>query len=858
MSKLVVFYIGEGNFEQGFPVTLQISEEGKLPYKDHQGRLPQVPELPELYRQWQQNYYGLESMRRIIKVPPAQITNVSKEDCQNAAKALEACVKEWFEHSSIQKLQGYVLDEVGRNESARIIFRTEDELLRKLPWHLWDLFERRPNVEFSISARCARQTPALKIPVKILAILGGNEGIDTTKDLDLLKKLPKAKVTLLQEPRREEFNDRLGEQPWDILFFAGHSSSQEGGNRGVIQLNDTESLSLTQLKYALDKALRNGLKLAIFNSCDGLGLASELAHLEIPQAIVMREPVPDRVAQKFLRYFLKYFSKGESFYLAVRQAREKLQGMEGEFPCASWLPVIFQNPSEKSLIWPRSTMTRLGTKIRLLWRSDKVAILGGGAIAVAIAVAISSYIISHEFSPKPRNPASPPGIASHMSLGEKLLIKPSSTTDKEKGIQAFSEKKFSDAIKYFISSLRADKNDPETLIYLNNAIAQQRVTTNTGEKLVIATSVLISAEDNVAAETLRGVAQAQSELNCGLEEISRAIGNTQHTLNCHGGINEKLLQVEIADDENNSDFAQQVAKAFVDDPNILGVIGHHSSNTTMAAGSIYEKNGLVAISPTSTSTSLTNFNDYVFRTVPSDAIAVKKLVDYMLKKLGPVNVAVADDPGSPYSESLKNEFQKRLLSKKFVWECDLLLKSLSARKCVNQAKQQKAKVLLLIPDAKGDLDKVIGIVNSNNGELKLLGGDAMYNSRTLSDAGKAAIQSELVVAVPWYSPNSEFARKAQKFWNAEVNWRTATAYDATQAIIEGLSRINGSPTRQQLRRVLSSPDFSADGATGKVEFEPSGDRKQSTNLGVLVQVQPERGSQLGYKFALPVATTEFK
>ena len=855
MSKLVVFNIGEGNFEQGFPVTLQISEEGQLPYIDHQGRLPQVPELPELYRQWQQNYYGLESMRRIIKVPPVQITNVSKEDCENAAKALEDCVKEWFDQSSILKLRGYVLDEVGRNESARIIFKTQDELLRKLPWHLWDLFDRRLNAEFSISARYALQTQDLKRPVRILAILGGNdEDIDTTQDLYILKNLPKAKVTVLEQPRREQLNDQLWEQPWDILFFAGHSSSQEGGNSGVIQLNDTESLSLSQLRYALTRAIRNGLKLAIFNSCDGLGLANELADLQIPQAIVMREPVPDGVAQKFLRYFLEYFSKGESLYLAVRQAREKLQAMEGKFPCASWLPVIFQNPAEKSLIWPRSGMTQLRTKIRLLWRSNKVAFLVGGVIAVALVVAISPHIIPRFISSsKPANPDPPPlSIATHMSLGEKLLIKQNPSPDKKRGITAFSEKKFGDAIKYFTSSLRKDKNDPETLIYLNNAIAQQRATTNTSEKLLIATSILIGAEKNVAAETLRGVAQVQSELNCGLEEISRAIQDTQHTLNCQGGINGKLLQVEIADDEDNSDFVKQVAKAFVDDPNILGVIGHHSSNTTLAAGSIYGKNGLVVISSISTSVSLTGFNDYVFRTVPSDAIAAKNLVDYMLKKLGPVNVAVAYHPGSAYSESLKNEFQKRLPSRKFVFECDLSPGSFSAGECVNQAKRQKAKVLLLIPDTKGDLNKVLGIVNSNNGELKLLGGDAMYNSRTLSDAGKAAAQSELVVAVPWHSLNSEFARKAKTFWNGDVNWRTATAYDATMAIVEGLRRINGNPDRQQLRQVLSSPDFSADGATGKVEFEPSGDRKVSTNVGVLVQVKPNPGSDLGYRFALPV------
>lgn len=67
--------------------------------------------------------------------------------------------------------------------------------------------------------------------------------------------------------------------------------------------------------------------------------------------IVMREPVPDRVAQHFLKNFLTLFAGGHSLYLAVREARERLQGIEGKFPGASWLPVIFQNPAEIPATW---------------------------------------------------------------------------------------------------------------------------------------------------------------------------------------------------------------------------------------------------------------------------------------------------------------------------------------------------------------------------------------------------------------------------------------------------------------------------------------------------------------------------
>lgn len=73
----------------------------------------------------------------------------------------------------------------------------------------------------------------------------------------------------------------------------------------------------------------------------------------VPYVVVMREPVPDLVAQEFLKYFLPAFAKNKSVYLAVKEAREKLQGLENVYPYASWLPVIFQASSEVPLTWSR-------------------------------------------------------------------------------------------------------------------------------------------------------------------------------------------------------------------------------------------------------------------------------------------------------------------------------------------------------------------------------------------------------------------------------------------------------------------------------------------------------------------------
>ncbi|NJR76631.1 MAG: CHAT domain-containing protein, partial [Scytonema sp. CRU_2_7] len=161
-------------------------------------------------------------------------------------------------------------------------------------------------------------------------------------------------IVFLVNPSRQEFNTHLWQNPgWDILFFAGHSHTE--GATGRISINENQknnSLTIEQLEEALKAAIDNGLQLAIFNSCDGLGLASALEKLNIPTVIVMREPVPNLVAQEFFKHFLKAFAvERQSLYLAAQQARRKLQGLEDDFPGASWLPVICQNPAVEPPSW---------------------------------------------------------------------------------------------------------------------------------------------------------------------------------------------------------------------------------------------------------------------------------------------------------------------------------------------------------------------------------------------------------------------------------------------------------------------------------------------------------------------------
>ena len=359
MNKRIVIKIGPGSIETGYSAAVQIGKEGVPPQVETQAHLLAAPDLPDLYRCWQQAYrllglpYRLEAHSGVTNV-----SNISQvEACRTASRELRDRLHHWLNSDAFRPIREKLLEQLNPDDTVRILLQTQDPLLQRLPWYELQFFQRYRQAEVGIGSLDYQQVsyPGTRSDqVRILAVLGDATGLNTKIDQTLLSTLPNADIHFLSEPSREIFNQRLWDaKGWDILFFAGHSNSRSdcAEGSGEISLNATDQLTIPQLKYALKKAIDRGLNTAIFNSCDGLGLAADLADLHIPQVLVMREPVPDPVAHAFLQGFLESFSAGTPFYVAVREAREKLQGLEARYPCATWLPVIIQNLAETPPTW---------------------------------------------------------------------------------------------------------------------------------------------------------------------------------------------------------------------------------------------------------------------------------------------------------------------------------------------------------------------------------------------------------------------------------------------------------------------------------------------------------------------------
>ncbi len=358
-----------GDLDKGVGVTVKVREEGGQDLGGAEGRLPPPHSaLIVQYERWQSTLRSFASPGTLMKgkIITKGYSTIEQQfeasrrrtqwhhDCSVAAQELGNLMNSWLEESEFSPILNKLNETVSTSDRVRVLLCSSKPQVKKLPWNLWSWLQDGRQAEVILSTtRNKPQTTSLRQKVRILIILGQSEDINPETDLQILIDNLHGKAEIippLVNPTRQEVNKYLWDQNIDILFFAGHSKTYD--DIGQIYINDAEFIEIDNLKYALQEARSNGLKLAIFNSCDGLGLAYELEDLYIPNLIVMRDIVHEKVAQQFLSDLLRCFViEKKPLHLAELEARRRLQGLETEFPCASWMPVIFQNSSEQPQFW---------------------------------------------------------------------------------------------------------------------------------------------------------------------------------------------------------------------------------------------------------------------------------------------------------------------------------------------------------------------------------------------------------------------------------------------------------------------------------------------------------------------------
>jgi branched-chain amino acid transport system substrate-binding protein len=276
-----------------------------------------------------------------------------------------------------------------------------------------------------------------------------------------------------------------------------------------------------------------------------------------------------------------------------------------------------------------------------------------------------------------------------------------------------------------------------------------------------------------------------------------------------------------ADPKVGATVAQKLADAKVN-----GVVGHLNSGTSIPASPIYNQAGIPVISGSATNPKLTEQGFKTqFRVVARDDQQGPAVAQYLAANNKPKLVAVIDD-ATAYGEGIANEVEKTLKAAN--------IKVLPREKGTDKTTDWKAVLTKLRgrnPDAVfyGGMDATGGPLMKQGRELGIKAvfafGDGACTSEMNKLAGQAAeglLCSQ--AGLPPEAASKKFLDAYKKQFNVDPIIYAPFTYDAANLLIAAMQKADSADPAKYLPELAK---ISFEGATGKIEFDAKGDRKDA-------------------------------
>ena len=341
----------------------------------------------------------------------------------------------------------------------------------------------------------------------------------------------------------------------------------------------------------------------------------------------------------------------------------------------------------------------------------------------------------------------------------------------------------------------------------------------------------------IAALALLGCAPADQPIVLGLAgpfsqprgvSMQRAAELAVAEINSRGGVIGRQLQLRIRDDSASEGAALRIAQEFLDDPQIVAIIGHLNSGPSRAAAQLH----LTAvdpppmISPSASSPDLTGLSPFFFRVCPSDLSFGQQLARYAYEVLAARRAGVIylnDDYGRGVRRTFAAEFAR--LGGTVVEQDPYLPRVGSSEPYLARMRASGGVDALVLGTDRSSAETVL----RDRAQLGLpwltLGADGLSGIEGLGAA------SEGVRIATAYLPdrpgerNAEFVAAYGRTYPGQYpDHRGAGAYDIVHLVARAIERVGSE--RQAIRDYLAQvgggePAF--EGVTGRIAFDRFGD-----------------------------------
>jgi branched-chain amino acid transport system substrate-binding protein len=194
-------------------------------------------------------------------------------------------------------------------------------------------------------------------------------------------------------------------------------------------------------------------------------------------------------------------------------------------------------------------------------------------------------------------------------------------------------------------------------------ILRNQKNTMTRLRLTLSLAALLLGAAPAWADLAIGGAAPLSGPNAALgEQLRRGAQMAVDDLNATGGIRGERLALTMADDGCDPRKAVDAATGFAT-VKVKAVIGHYCSGASIPASKVYEKAGILQITPASTHPKLTDEGGWnVVRLVPRDDAEAAAAADLVLAKFADKKIAIVNDQ-APGFAALAARFRAGLQQK---------------------------------------------------------------------------------------------------------------------------------------------------------------------------------------------------
>lgn len=279
------------------------------------------------------------------------------------------------------------------------------------------------------------------------------------------------------------------------------------------------------------------------------------------------------------------------------------------------------------------------------------------------------------------------------------------------------------------------------------------------------------------------------------------------------------VEVVYRDDQGKGAKAAAIAQEFVDNPIVLGVIGHANSGAMVAAAKVYDGH-LPAVATTATSPELTGISPWTFRVISSDSANGLQLARFATK-LGHSRVAILyenNSYGRGLTESFQRNFSGRVVSIDPIGDTG----DQDFEPFVSYY-QRVQPDLIFVAGTEASGIALVREVRRQRLNVDLLGGDGWtgVSVDTVNAEG-------VLVGTPFTAddPRADSRRFVDAFkakYGMTPDGNAALAYDATMLLVHAVDKAG--PNRAKIRRFLASasPRDAYHGVTGILRFQRDGD-----------------------------------